>query len=265
MSQDFVTQDEFHSVLNQFAKITALEDRFRDFDTVVRAYVDRVVASEGGSIRSKVISDLSAVKGEVSQSVSSQMTAVKEAVNSEFTAKLSTFTQEVKTDAIKHSSEALEKKANELRGEFHSADTKLKSDVESKLTSHKSDLSTAVSDGLEKAVSKAALASSSETKALLQSFQSQSQQSVENAIKQISEVVEKSLKSFHEVLSKELASKVIDKQKIEARMESIQSEIHAKAQSVIEFQLEQARLMMEQTARAEVKDGIQSALSLLTR
>ena len=265
MSQDFVTQAELQSILNQFAKITAMEDRFRDVDMTFRAYVDRVVANEAGGIRRTAITDLGAAKSEIGQTILNQVAAVKLAVTSDFSSKFALAASEAKDAAVNQSLESLEKKANELRGEFHSADAKTKSDVDSKLASHKAELSQSVSEGVESASVKAAAASASEAKALLQSFQTQSHQSVENALKQISDTVAKSLKGFHEVLSKELASKVIDKQKIEAKIESIQAEIQAKAQSVIDFQLEQARLMMEQTAKAEVKDGIQSALSLLAR
>jgi hypothetical protein len=61
----------------------------------------------------------------------------------------------------------------------------------------------------------------------------------------------------------QLSEKVIDKQMILDRMIEIERDISAKAKSIIEFNIEQARANMERNAKAEISEGVRLAASQL--
>lgn len=90
---------------------------------------------------------------------------------------------------------------------------------------------------------------------LKDSLANQSHSFIHSHILNIRKVVEE-LKSD---LSKEMSKKLVDKQAIEEKLKEIQDELHKKAQSVIDFNIAQARHNMEQSARAELEEGIKTA------
>jgi len=73
--------------------------------------------------------------------------------------------------------------------------------------------------------------------------------------------IEKLVEDLRTDLTSQMSKKLVDKNAIEARIREIESELTKKAQSVIDFNINQARANMENAAKAEVKLGIQNAAS----
>lgn len=73
--------------------------------------------------------------------------------------------------------------------------------------------------------------------------------------------IEKIIETLRSDLTIEMSKKLVDKQAIEQKMRDIEAELTKKAQSVIDFNINQARTQMEQSAKAEVRDGIKTAAS----
>jgi hypothetical protein len=59
-------------------------------------------------------------------------------------------------------------------------------------------------------------------------------------------------------LSLEMSKKLVDKAAIEQKMKDIEFELTKKAQSIIDFNINQARMQMEQSTKAEVQQGIKT-------
>ena len=71
--------------------------------------------------------------------------------------------------------------------------------------------------------------------------------------------VEQIIESLRADLSIEMSKKLVDKQAIEQKMKEIEEDLRKKAKSVIDFNLAQARQNMEQSAKAELEEGIKVA------
>lgn len=57
----------------------------------------------------------------------------------------------------------------------------------------------------------------------------------------------------------ELTQKVVDKKFIEDKMSKLENDLLSKTQETINFQIDQSRAMMEQSARAEISDSLKQA------
>lgn len=71
--------------------------------------------------------------------------------------------------------------------------------------------------------------------------------------------IEKIISNLRDDLTLEMSKKLVDKQAIEQKMLEIEAELSKKAQSVIDFNIAQARHNMEQAAKAELEEGIKTA------
>lgn len=104
-------------------------------------------------------------------------------------------------------------------------------------------------------IEKASLMTSNAVEEIKDSVATQSHSFVSSHANNISRIIEE----LRTDLSFEMSKKLVDKQAIEQKMKEIEAELHKKAQSVIDFNIAQARHNMEQSARAELEEGIKSA------
>jgi polyhydroxyalkanoate synthesis regulator phasin len=102
---------------------------------------------------------------------------------------------------------------------------------------------------------KSALTTSNAVEEIKDSVAKQSHSFISNHASSISKIIE-DLKTD---LSFEMSKKLVDKQAIEQRIREIEEELNKKAQNLIDFNISQARHNMEQSARAELKESINSA------
>lgn len=104
-------------------------------------------------------------------------------------------------------------------------------------------------------IDKATSMSSNAVEEVKDSVASQSHSFISSHLSNVGKIVEE----LRVDLSIEMSKKLVDKQAIEQKMREIEADLNKKAQSVIDFNIAQARQNMEQAAKAELEEGIKSA------
>ncbi len=104
-------------------------------------------------------------------------------------------------------------------------------------------------------IDKATSMTSNAVEEVKDSVASQSHSFISSHLSNVGKIVEE----LRADLSIEMSKKLVDKQAIEQKMREIEADLNKKAQSVIDFNIAQARQNMEQAAKAELEEGIKSA------
>jgi len=263
MSQEFVTPEELALTLRAYAKASEVDSRLRDTDSAIRVFVERTLEIANRQLLTRVALDLDAVKTDTQKALSTQISATKEAVTRDLTADVASLREGVSQYLLNQAMQAIDRKSDEMRREYLSVHEKTQDQVSQALKAHHEDSSTRLDHVLSTAETLAKKVSDEVARSHVESVQKQTVAAVENALAEIAQLQAKKFEEFRAVLEMELSQKVIEKSQIERKIQEIEHELRAKTQSVIEFQLEQARVMMEQSARSEVRDGIQASLQMI--
>jgi hypothetical protein len=125
----------------------------------------------------------------------------------------------------------------------------------SKLDNFDSQLRNEMQDFEKIWIDKATSMTSNAVEEVKDSVASQSHSLISSHLLSVGKIVEE----LRADLSHEMSKKLVDKQAIEQKMREIEADLTKKAQSVIDFNISQARQNMEQAARAELEEGIKSA------
>jgi hypothetical protein len=263
MSQEFVSRDEIVSILAPYAKSSDLEVRVRETDTSTRLVLDRSVSAAQQTLQLKLLGDLSAVRTEVMNALQSQIVTAKDSVLREVEIKLAAFRTSIAEQAASQALEVVAKKTSEIYAQLQGSQTKLKEDIEFLVKQKHEDSGSRLESFLPVVETSAKAIAEEVAVSKVQSLQTTLVSTVQGALSEISQSQTRAFQEFRAVLETELSQKVIDKAQIERKIIEIEGEMQSRIRSVIEFQIEQARAMMEQSARSEVRDGVQASLITL--
>jgi hypothetical protein len=266
MSNEFVTPEDLAIALKFYAKTSEVDARLRDTDSAIRIFIDRTLQIAHQELSTKVELKLDSTKTEVQKLLNSQIGSNRDTANRELEAKVLSLKEGVSQYLLSQALKYVEQKSSELRCEYLNAQNKAQETIEQALKKQHEENSTHLTHVLAAAQNSAKKVSEEVSRAYIDSIQTRTVAAVESAMSQIVQLQTKKFEEFKDVLDFELSQKVIEKAQIERKIAEIQIELQAKTQSVIEFQLEQARAMMEQNTRNEVRDRIQeSIIDLLSK
>lgn len=265
MSQVFVTPEELEIALRSYAKSSDLDSSIRETDASLRVFIERTIQIANRELLTKVALDLNAAKTDHQKSLHTQIGAAKESTLRELEVTLASLKDGVSHYLLNQAMQAIDRKSDENRREYLGFAGKAQEQINQTIKSHDDDSLKRVEAALSSAEAVARKTADEVARSHVESVQKQTVAAVENALSEIAQHQAKKFEEFKTVLDYELSQKVIEKAQIERKIQEIEVELRAKTQSVIEFQLEQARVMMEQSARSEVRDGIQASLQMLMK
>lgn len=263
MSQDYVTREELAQILAVYAKGNDVGSLVRETDIGLKAFLERTLQGANQELRTKVTQEMGAMKGEVSQLIATLVGSSRESIAREVEARTASLKDGVSHYLVAQAIQHIDAKYSELRNEYLNGITTTRAFVDDSLKANREDSATRLDSIRSDCLAAAKKVSEEVASQHVQSLQTQMKSALDSSVSVITEAVAKQFSEFRTVLDFELAQKVIDKKQIEQKIVEVEEQLRLKAQSVIEFQLEQARLMMEQSARSEVRDGVQASLQIL--
>ncbi|MEO5348880.1 MAG: hypothetical protein H7836_04465 [Magnetococcus sp. YQC-3] len=254
-----ITQEQLEQILKGYEKIGAVDNQIAKLDTVFRKFISETIDLARSQLKNEL--DI-----KINSLVQKFDTTIKNAIDS---AKANNFKEVVELCKVQIEAQSrnilsenlklIEKKSNDIRNNTEqSISQKLlisEKEVESSISNVKRDMYAQIVNfekyvenlcvvSMQKAIDthKGAIETliTSELSAQYQSFKEQ-------------------LSQIHYEIMKELENKIIDKKLIDDRLASIEKDLLAKTQGVINFQLDQSRAMMEQSARAEISESLKLA------
>jgi hypothetical protein len=263
MSHEFVTLEELDITLKAYAKASDVDSRIRETDAALKMFIDRTIQIAHRELLGKVGTDLNSAKTESQKNLTTQISAAQEVIAREIESRIISLKEGVSQYLLTQALQKVDQKSTELRSEYLSGFAKTRETVESLLKTHRDDHCADIDSVLCTARESSKRIAEEISKSSIESLQTQTISAVKNAMSEIVELQRKKFDEFKTVLELELSQKVIEKAQIERKIQDIEVELQAKTRAVIEFQLEQARAMMEQTARSEMRDGVQASLATL--
>lgn len=263
MSQEFVTREELLSTLVPFAKSSEVDSKLRETDSATRLVMDRTLTVAQQALQTKILTDLNSVKSDISQIIAAQIPTLRESVSVDIEHRLSALKGLITEQVLAQALELVSKKSSEAYTEYHSDQSKIKDQVELVVKAHEERANEKVSASLAHLEVCAKEIAEKTSAAHVQSLQTSIVGTVEGALAAISKTQTRAFQEFKAILETELSKKVIDKMQIEKKIQEIEGELQSKIKGVIEFQIDQARAMMEQSAKSEMREGIQASLMTL--
>jgi hypothetical protein len=255
---DYVTRDELDKAIARCEKLGTAEKHLSKMDVELRGYfrdliealelkssqsVDNKIAVLSDKTQTAIKSSESTVKNnlikEVEGALDQNKGHITETILASVYKTLKDFTNDIDQRIKSQNQELKIKVQDDLNANVKTVDDS----VQGKIELFKADIENDLHKRVHKAINQA---SSLFTKSLLEVFD-QHQEDFRNE-----------LKIFKASIDEELSHKVVDKQAIDGKFTQIENEMKAKVQQIITFQLNQARHMMEQSARAEINESLKS-------
>lgn len=259
----YVTKEELDAALKGYERLGASEEYGRVLDAQFRSYFGRLIEQSASSVQTKSELKISEVQNEFFSNLAVLRRELTAAVESGIGVRIDSLKTSLAESVLAQTSQLLQAKSDQLHSfiSAHAAAHKQAiDDLDKKLAEAQSD---AIKKIAEDCKASSAEISAAIVSTALESYAAQVKQSVDNTLAQTVDLVSDKMKQFEDLLARELSEKTIDRERILKQMRDIELELHVKSQAVIDFQVEQARQMMEQSAKAELRDGLNNAVGLL--
>lgn len=255
---DFITRDELDKILQGFEKLGASEKYVGKMDVDLRAY------------QRKNIDELEL---KMSQLIDNKISVI----NDKLIANIKISENTIKTNAMKEVGDILDKTRSHIsESVLNTVYKSLKDiavDTDNKINSQLTNFKNKMVNDAEQLSRDLDIKVSNNLNMFERTIESQVHDSISRAInhsatlfsKTMTEVVQglysniiQDISNLRTSLSEELSRKIVDKAAIEAKFQEIENEMKNKIQQTINFQIEQARFMMEQSAKAEIDDSLKN-------
>lgn len=255
---DYITRDELDKAIARCEKLGTAEKHLSKMDVELRGYfrdlidaldlkasqsVDNKIAAMSDKTQAAIKNSESTIKNNLIKEVGDVLDNSKGHITETVLASVYKTLKDLTIDVeqkIKSQNQELKIK---VQDDLNSTVKTVDESVQAKILEFKAEVESDLHKRIHKAVNQA---SNLFTKTLVETFDKHQEE------------FKNELKLFKQSIDEELSHKVVDKQAIDGKFAQIESEMKAKVQQIINFQLDQARFMMEQSARAEISESLKS-------
>lgn len=258
-NKEVVTHEQLEKILKGFEKLGAAEREIRNYDKQVKTWVvewsDRKTLELNkdlgeklnglneqfdGRFRTMLLQSYNNLNTEINAKIAESVEKSAKGISALILDAMKARLAEIKT----YAQEVAEIKVNEAEKDLKASAATLKAAIRADLEMFEEKVKTDTDAVLIKNTL---------------SLEAAVKQMVANTLAEETAYVREVINKFTSDLGDILAEKVIDKEAIEQKISEVQSSLANKTQSVINFNIEQARQQMEYAAQAEIKDGIKEA------
>jgi hypothetical protein len=255
---DFITRDELDKILRGYEKLGASEKCVGKMDVELRVYqqslvdglelkmtqlIDNRIAVLSDSLNTQVKSSHSSIQNALTKEVGEILEKSKAHIMESVLASV----HKTLRDISSQNENLLKAKINEAKTkfseEFEIAKNSTLTEVKTSMSGFKHDLENELEEKIFTAISSA-------THNFTKHFT--------NLLNESQGFVSDKVLDLMTFVSSELDKKVVDKNAIDSKFVQIEHDMRIKVSEIISFQIEQARHMMEQSARAEIRENLKA-------
>lgn len=252
----YVSHDELDKILRAYEKAGNLENISKTIDTNLRKHLQDVSENHAISLKkeieTKITNQTSKFESQIRQTTENMKSSIVKEINDVIKYQIDVLNKSVLSENLK----VIDKKFQEVR-------SYLDGSITQKLTLHEKEYANNLSIAKREIYSQFVnfqtfvenLCVTSIQKAI-ESQKSTIENLVQSTLKEEYQKIKEDVSQLRSDIMNELENKIVDKKMIDERIAQIENELVAKTHSLIEFQLEQSRVMMEQSARAEIAESL---------
>lgn len=257
--KSYITRQELETLLRGYEKIGSLDSIASQIDTALRKYIDTSFENNMSNIKRELATSLnnhaqrydSLIKQSADTSKSANFREVIELSKVQIEAQ----SRSILTETLK----TIDKKSSEIRNNIEqSISQKLlinEKEVDSRVTTLKSLIWQEIMN-YQSMVENLCVSS---IQSAIESQRATIQGLIEDTLHNHYSKIKEDMTQLRLAIMGELENKIVDKKLIDERLADMEKQMVAKTQSVINFQLDQSRQIMEQSARAEITDSLKHA------
>jgi hypothetical protein len=257
--KSYITREELDVFLRGYEKIGSLDSIASQIDGALRKYILESFETNVGAIKRELSASMNNLSQKfesmIKQSADSSKTANLREVIELSKVQIEAQSRNIMTETLK----TIDKKSSEIRNNIEqSISQKLlinEKEIDSKVTTLKSLIWQEIMNYQSMIEN---LCVSSIQKAI-ESQRTTIEGLIEDTLHNHYSKIKEDMTQLRLVIMSELENKIVDKKLIDERLADMEKQLVSKTQNVINFQLEQSRAMMEQSARAEITDSLKHA------
>lgn len=255
---DYITRDELDKILGLYEKLGTSEEYVGKIDVSLRAYQKNLIDESEMRTSQLIEQKISLLSNKLQDVIRNSESLVHNNISKEVGEVLdkakSHITETVLDTVFKSLQEfknSYEEKSNskdfdfklKVNSDLLAISTSVNEEVASSIKNFKSEMTNEIHDKIFDIINHAAGLFEKTTKSILNEYATKT-------INQISE--------FRYDVQEEMKKKVVDKSQIDSKFSDIEIEMKQKVQELINFQLDQARCMMEQSAKNEIDASLKT-------
>ncbi len=255
---EYITREEFEKALNRYDKLGTAEKYVGKMDAELRKYQKDLVDSlefknsqlletKLATVSDKISSAIKASESNIKNSIMKEVSEVLDATKTHISESVLSSVYKSLKDISLQTEQTINNQLSIAKAKFSNEIEQFSKSVElemgSKLSLFEHSMQTYTQDKINAAVGHSSSLFTKTMNGIVSDFHSET----------ISLVLD-----LRTSLSDELGKKIVDKAAIESKFAEIESEMKSKVQQLITFQLDQARNVMEQSARAEINESLKT-------
>lgn len=256
---DYVTREELDNVLKGYEKLGAAERTVKSFDGQIRGWVTSWMEKKSLETISSLGDKLNLLNSKFDLRLKEALNQTYANATTETDSKIKTISEKTINAVTASTLATIKNKMSEVK-DFAQETARIQCAESEKQFKNIADvMKAAIRSDISMFEESVKADTERQIKETSYSLENSLKQLVVNVITEEITYLKNLVKTFTEDLHSILSEKVIDKQMIEAKIADIEAQLASKAQSVINFNIEQARQQMEHAAKAEIQEGIKSA------
>jgi hypothetical protein len=261
--KQYVTLEELHKILGAYDRFGSGQVEAGKVEDRLRRYIESQSEEKMLVSQSKFRHELSAVSQKAAIEAKTASQIVAQQVTAELHKTFENLTKKLKDSLLADMIAHVKTRTDDIQSQALSKISAIADASKKDLVSqhHK------IWDDLKKAQQESAADILAQSKAVAHScvYESEKEISEETSshIKIHIQNVTTIFENFKLYLTEQLNHKLVDKQAVEQKMRDIENDLLARANQIIDLNVQQARTQMESSARAEVREGMKDAATQL--
>jgi hypothetical protein len=261
MSQNFITESELDKRLELYEKLGTAEKEIGNAEERIKKYLREYVDQSQIEIKKLIEEKNELLLNKIQANLKNQLDLVTQSIQ-----KIAIETTEAVIEKAKREIELqintdIKNKTDELRVSNNLSQKAFEANLEKlvsvKLNEFELDFQKRKNTFEEEWIEKSKIESRNAINSLKKEISEQTENQINETLKKVLNLIDE-LKSD---LTLEMSKKLVDKNAIEQKIKEIEFELTNKTLEIIDFNINQARFQMEQSARAEVQEGIKQVAS----
>lgn len=255
---EYITREEFEKTIARYEKLGTAETHVGKMDTVLRAYqkgliddlelkCSQLIDSKMAVLSDKLTSQIKSSQSSIQNTLAKEVGEILEKSKAHILESVLASVHKTLRDISTQNENIIVGKINESKvkfsEEFEISKNDTLSEVNSILSGFKHELNSELEGKITSTISAA-------THSFTKHFT--------NLLNDSQGFVSDKVLDLMNFVSSELDKKVVDKNAVDSKFIEIENEMRMKVSQIISFQIEQARHMMEQSARAEIKESLKT-------
>jgi len=260
-TENFVTEAALELALKEYEKISTSAANAQKLDAQFRKFFETMAEASAKALRTEVDSKLNQIIVELDRKIALAASSTETKVSSDILKKLDSLKRGVEDQISAQVNSNIQAKSEQLNALVNQSLARMKKEQEVFDSRLNDEFEVKMRSLTDKTVSTAQAAANEVCQRTVVSVSTQTIHTVETSLATYNSFAQAKFDEFTQLLVKELEQKAVDKERLLKHISSIEKDLLAKTQGIIAFQIEQARAMMEQSARAEMREGIRERLA----